>query len=71
MEFICIAITNHCKNVFELYKLEQKKRYTTKGKGHGYGLQLVKNIVENNSKFETETEISSNTFTQTLKIKFN
>ena len=31
--------------------------YTTKGRGHGYGLSLVRDIVKNNTILENKTEI--------------
>lgn len=44
--------------------------YTTKGKGHGYGLALVNKILEENKDIlENERMIEKNTFTQCLKIK--
>ncbi len=43
--------------------------YTTKGKGHGYGLCLVKNIIENNSNFKNIKKINKNVFIQELQIK--
>lgn len=43
--------------------------YTTKGKGHGYGLALVKQIIDKSSNFLIETEVSKTTFRQILEIK--
>ena len=40
---------------------------TTKGKRRGYGLKLVKRIIDENDKLSNETLISKNTFTQTIK----
>lgn len=61
-----IDITNNFKGNINL----KKKKYTTKGEGHGYGLALVKQIVKENSDIlENETLISKGNFTQTLKIK--
>lgn len=42
---------------------------TTKGKGHGYGLLLVEELLKKNPKMENETEIISNVFVQTISIK--
>ena len=42
---------------------------TSKGKGHGYGLKLVKEIIDNNSKLENERDISKETFTQKIIYK--
>lgn len=66
---LCIDITNNFEGKLELDKLD-KEKYTTKGKNHGYGLSLVKQIINDNSNiFENEKSISRNTFTQKLKIK--
>ena len=66
---LCIDITNNFEGKLELDKLD-KEKYTTKGKNHGYGLSLVKQIIDDNSNiFENEKSISRNTFTQKLKIK--
>ena len=45
------------------------KGYTTKGKGHGYGLSLVEQLVKSDSNLINEKEISKDIFTQRLKIK--
>ena len=68
-EKLCIDITNNFEGKLELDKLD-KEKYTTKGKNHGYGLSLVKQIIDDNSNiFENEKSISRNTFTQKIKIK--
>lgn len=41
---------------------------TTKGKNHGYGLPLVKGIIESNNRLQNETKIIDNCFVQRLKI---
>lgn len=67
---LCIDISNNYEGVLELDKIS-KLKYTTKGKGHGYGLPLVDDIISKNSKYlENEKSISGNTFTQTLKINY-
>lgn len=43
--------------------------YTTKSEGHGYGLALVKELLKENDKIMSETEINDNVFVQKLKIK--
>lgn len=43
--------------------------FTTKGKGHGYGLQLVKDIIETNEYIDYECEILSQSYVTTLIIK--
>lgn len=67
--YLCFDITNNYQGNLDLEKIS-KAKYTTKGKGHGYGLALVSQIIEDNSKYlENEKSISGDTFTQTLKIK--
>ncbi|MBQ2947082.1 MAG: GHKL domain-containing protein [Bacilli bacterium] len=67
-ENLIFSISNYYEGEIELEKLEQKG-YTTKGLGHGYGLNLTKKIIENNKKLKNEKKISKRTFTQILKIK--
>lgn len=63
-----IKISNNYSNIIEVDKIFNEG-YTTKGFGRGYGLTLVDNIVKESSKFERETEISKNEFSQILVIK--
>ena len=65
---LCIDISNNYQGKIELNKL-YNKGYTTKGKGHGYGLSLVKDILKEDDNLEHEMEINKNMFTQRLKIK--
>ena len=66
---LCIDITNNFKGNLDLDKINNMK-YTTKGEGHGYGLTLVNNILnEESEKLENEKSINRDAFTQTLKIK--
>lgn len=46
-----------------------EKGYSTKGKSHGYGLSLVKNILENSAIFSSETTTCNGIYTQKLNIK--
>lgn len=46
-----------------------EKGYSTKGKSHGYGLSLVKNILENSDIFSSETTTCNGIYTQKLNIK--
>lgn len=46
-----------------------EKGYSTKGKNRGYGLSLVKNILENNDIFSSETTTYNGIYTQKLNIK--
>ena len=66
--YLCIDISNNYQGNIEIEKLGNKK-YTTKGKGHGYGLALVKEIIKNDDNLTHEMKISKELFTQRLKIK--
>lgn len=63
-----ISITNNYEGNIDLSKIDEAK-YTTKEKGHGYGLTLVKDIIKSEKLLENEREITDETFTQILKIK--
>ncbi|MBQ9011042.1 MAG: GHKL domain-containing protein [Bacilli bacterium] len=65
---LCIEISNSYEGNIDFTKIENKG-YTTKGKGHGYGLSLVNDIIKNNNLLIHENEISKELFTQKLKIK--
>lgn len=65
---IIISISNNYESEFDIEKLEDKG-YTTKTNGHGYGLVLVKELVNKNNKLSNERNISKDMFTQILKIK--
>lgn len=67
-EKLCIDVSNNYEGKLELNKL-YNKGYTTKGKGHGYGLPLVKDILKEDDNLEHEMEINKNMFTQRLIIK--
>ena len=67
-EKLCIDTSNNYKGKIELNKLGTKK-YTTKGKGHGYGLKLVNDIIKEDENLNHETRITKEMFTQSLKIK--
>lgn len=62
-----ISITNTYDNTIDKSDI-YKSGVSTKGGNHGYGLSLVKKIVNNNSNFKTNTEISEEEFTQILEI---
>lgn len=65
-----IIISNTYKNKPDKNKLG-KESFSTKGKGRGHGLLLVKHIVEKNEIFEIKTEIQEKIYIQTIKIKKN
>ena len=66
--YMCIDVSNNYEGLIELDKMANKG-YTTKGKGHGYGLSLVDEIIKNDFHLENEKKISRDIFTQELKIK--
>lgn len=65
---IVFAITNNFIGELEIDELSTTK-YSTKGNGRGYGLTLVKDIINKSNKLENLTEIYEDNFTQILKIK--
>ena len=65
---LIISISNNYSGIIELDKIEDSG-YTTKEAGHGYGLTLAKQIVDNNKKLSNKKMITQDTFTQMLKIK--
>ena len=64
----CIKISNNYKNKIEIDKIYEQG-YSIKGKDRGYGLALVKKIIDSNDKFENQIEISKTIFSQILSIK--
>ena len=62
-----IKISNNYASKINIDKLAVPG-YTTKDKGHGYGLTLVKKIIDNNKNFTNITEINKNIFSQILSI---
>lgn len=67
---VIFEISNSCldKNV-DLEKIYDFG-HSTKGKGRGYGLSLVKSIVDENNMFDNETKIIDEYFVQILKVNF-
>ncbi|MBE6138832.1 MAG: GHKL domain-containing protein [Firmicutes bacterium] len=64
-----IKVSNHYKGSINVEKIYDQG-YSTKGKNHGYGLSLVKDIVSNNNLLQNKTELSKNIFSQILIIKY-
>lgn len=63
-----IEISNRIKDDIDLSKIYDKG-YTSKEKGHGYGLSLLKKIIDSNERITNELKIVNNIFTQIIKIK--
>ena len=66
---INIKVSNNYINYIDVDKIFNEG-YTTKGSGHGYGLSLVKRIIEKNSILSNSSEITKNLFSQVLTIKY-
>lgn len=64
--YLMITISNSIPDNVEVSKIGTG--YSTKGKGHGYGLRLVKDIIKNNSNLELITDSNEKEFTQILMI---
>lgn len=68
-EELYIKVSNNYKGELKIQQISEIG-YTTKGKGHGYGLPLVKKIIDTNDKLRNEKEITKQIFSQILIIKF-
>ena len=62
-----ISISNIFDGKIDLERLDEIK-YTTKGEGHGYGLALVKEILNKNGKLKNIRMVNDNVFVQILKV---
>ena len=67
-DYFNIEISNHFAGGIEIDKIFNKG-YTTKSSGHGYGLTLLRKIVDNNDRITNEVKIIDNLFIQVIKIK--
>ena len=67
-ELFVIEVSNRIKDNIELNKIYDKG-YTSKEKGHGYGLSLLKKIIDENTNITNELKIINDIFTQIIKIK--
>ena len=65
---IIIIISNSYTGQINTNKIG-KEHFSTKGKGRGYGLLLVKKILKHNNRFECEKEITSSLYIQNIIIK--
>jgi len=63
-----MIISNSYSNEIDKTKIG-KEIFSTKGKGRGHGLLLVKRITNNNQIFETETNIQEKIYSQTVIIR--
>ena len=66
--YLNIDVANNFRNKIDIDRIFEKG-YTTKGTNHGYGLTLVKNIIEKNLNLENLVNINKDIIKQTLKIK--
>ena len=66
---IYIKVSNNYKTKIDTGKIYESG-YSTKGKDHGYGLSMVKEITEKNNLLENNIEISKRVFSQILIIKY-
>ena len=75
---VIISVIKEKSNViFKIYntykgKIDVSKigtGHTTKGKGHGYGLRLVKDIIENDTGFKMENDLDNEYYVCMLNIK--
>lgn len=62
-----ISVSNNYEGIIPVEEIENHG-YTTKGKGHGYGLSLVKKLVDGNPLLKNEKGVSSDEFTQRLIV---
>lgn len=65
---LIIEISNNFEGSIDVNKIDDKG-YTSKTGGHGYGLSLVKQIINSNSKLSNERRITKDIFSQRLIIK--
>jgi len=67
---INIDITNNFKGIIDLENIGKTGYTTKKGDNHGYGLSLVKQIIEENKDIlENKTAVNNDYFSQSLTIK--
>lgn len=64
---VIFKIYNSYKGKIDISKIGTG--YTTKGNGHGYGLKLAKDIVNNNSELSIEKFLDDDYYVSVLKVK--
>jgi CitB family two-component system sensor histidine kinase MalK len=64
---VAFEITNKYISEFDIDRVSETK-YTTKDKGHGYGLTLAKEIVNSDQRITNKTIVEGNLFTQILLV---
>lgn len=67
-DMLVIDISNRFDGKIDLDKIDEEG-YTTKGEGHGYGLSLVKKLVNESDCFVNERKINKDVFKQVIKFK--
>lgn len=67
-EKIIFKIANNFSGSFDLDKIYEEG-YTTKGKGHGYGLSIAKKILEDENRIMNKTSIIKDKFIQEIYIR--
>lgn len=65
---LMFSISNTYSGVIDLNKID-KEGYSTKGNGKGYGLSLVKDLINQNKYLEQERSMNGIYYTQKLRIK--
>jgi two-component system sensor histidine kinase AgrC len=68
--YIVITVSNTYDKKIDINKIG-RKGFSSKGKGHGFGLRLVKEIIKRNKKIELLTEHNNRYFIQTILIDTN
>lgn len=63
-----ITVSNNFDGLIDLGNIESSG-YTTKGNGHGYGLTLMKQLVDKNEMIENKRYIYGNMFVQKIIIE--